>query len=250
MGDMGKFYSDHLLHSQIGRIIRVHSENKRNILDIVRDSIHWPGIKRVLDLGCGYGWFEEGLRNSTDLIVGIDSLDENEQPFLHAAKKNTRQAIYLKSVLPGEIDFPSGHFDLIVSIYSLYFFPGVLPEVRRLLSCGGMFIAITHSESMLEETEAYFRFENLRQIIRGFSAQNGEALLKQYFERVISVDYPNSLVFLKNEEEDLVRYIDFKHDFISKDIDPEILKKILLNELAGKGRLRLNKDDRIFLVKG
>ena len=84
--------------------------------------------------------------------------------------------------LPTVIDYPAGYFDLVICAYSLYFFPGILPEVKRILRNGGSFVVITHSETMLEEGKRFFDFKNLRTVIEKFSAENGEAILRKYFQ--------------------------------------------------------------------
>jgi SAM-dependent methyltransferase len=247
--DITKSYSNHPLHAEVGGIIRTHSENKTDIRSVAKRMIEWKNVQRIIDLGCGYGWFEEALEESTDLIVGVDYLIENAHPFIQNAKKTAKEAIFKTCVLPETIDFPSGYFDLVVCAYSLYFFPGILPEVKRILRDGGTFIVITHSESMLEEGKEFFDFKNLRTVIEEFSAENGESILRKHFQHIISVDYHNSLIFHKGDERDLAFYIDFKREFIKKDADPDLVRETLLGELFKKGEFCLNKNDKIFLVK-
>jgi SAM-dependent methyltransferase len=247
--DITKSYSNQPVHAEVGGIIRAHSENKTDIRTIAKKMIEWKNVRRVIDLGCGYGWFEEVLEESTDLIVGVDYLVENANPFIQNAKKTAKEVIFKKCILPATIDFPSGYFDLVVCAYSLYFFPGVLPEVKRVLRGGGTFIVITHSETMLEEGKRFFDFNNLRTVIEEFSAENGEATLRKYFQHITTVDYRNSLIFHRGDERDLAFYIDFKREFIKKDANPELVRETMLQELFRKGEFRLNKNDKIFLVK-
>jgi SAM-dependent methyltransferase len=247
--DITKSYSNHPVHAEVGGIIRAHSENKTDIRTVAKKMIEWKNVRRVIDLGCGYGWFEEVLEESTDLIVGVDYLVENANPFIQNAKKTAKEVIFKTSILPATIDFPSGYFDLVICAYALYFFPGVLPEVKRVLCGGGTFIVITHSETMLEEGKQFFEFNNLRTVIEEFSAENGEATLREYFQHISSVDYRNSLIFYRGDERDLAFYIDFKREFIMKDANPELVRETMLKELSRKGEFRLNKNDKIFLVK-
>jgi SAM-dependent methyltransferase len=247
--DITKSYSNHPVHAEVGSVIRAHSENKTDIRTVAKKMIEWKDVRRVIDLGCGYGWFEEALEESTDLIVGVDYLLENANPFIQNAKKTAKEVIFKTCTLPATIDFPSGYFDLVVCAYSLYFFPGVLPEVKRILRDGGTLIVITHSETMLEEGKQFFDFNNLQTVIEEFSAENGEATLRKYFRHITSVDYGNSLIFHRGDERDLAFYIDFKREFIKKDANPELVRETMLQELFRKGEFRLNKNDKIFLVK-
>ncbi len=241
-------YSNHRLHAEVGAIIREHSENKNDIRTVVRDAIAWDRAKSIVDLGCGYGWFEEVMPAGRNLIVGIDCLTENEEPFLAAARARAAEALFRMMTLPAPTGLPTAHFDLIVSLYSLYFFPGAIPEIARLLAPGGVFVCLTHSASMLEEGEHYFDFRNLRKVIERFSAENGEALLRQHFAKVSYTDYPNAIVFHPDDEKSLATYIDFKREFIEKDVDPGIVREKMIAELKRKGQLRFNKNDRIFVV--
>jgi SAM-dependent methyltransferase len=249
MSETIKSYANLVSHREIGELIKEHSENKEDIRDIAKREIKENNIHTMLDLGCGYGWFEEVLAGELDLVFGIDCLDENKAGFLKAARRITKKAVFKKMRLPAPIKMPPDSFDLIVSAYSLYFFPGVIPEVKRLLCPEGVFLVITHSESMLKEGEDFFDFSNLREVIRHFSAENGEAILKKYFSRVTSIDYPNALRFTKNDGDHLAQYIDFKKEFISRDVKPEIVRDKMLEELKTKGIVKLNKNDRIFMVK-
>jgi len=247
--DITKSYSNHPLHAKVGSIVRKYSENKTDIRSVAKRMIEWENVRRIIDLGCGYGWFEEALEEGTDLIVGVDYLIENAHPFMQNAKKTAKEAIFKTCTLPAAIDFPSGYFDLVVCAYSLYFFPGILPEVKRILRRGGTLIVITHSERMLEEGKQFFDFKNLRTVIEEFSAENGESILRKHFHDIISVDYHNSLIFHRGEERDLAFYIDFKREFIKQDADPDLVRETMLQELFRKGEFRLNKNDKLFLVK-
>lgn len=248
MVNLARSYSNHLQHSRIARIIRAHSENRRDIRHIVKDMVDWRKVRRLLDLGCGYGWFEEALEAYPELIVGIDCLTENREPFLSATTGKAKETVFQNQRLPSRLVFPDNQFDVIVSAYSLYFFPGVLSEVARVLAGDGAFIVITHSERMLEEGKAFFDFDNLQRIIKSFSAENGEQLLRCYFESIRSLNYPNTLVFSRSEEDDLAAYIDFKKEFISRDCDPLTVKETMVGELRKRGSLQLNKNDKIFVA--
>ena len=244
--DIAKSYSNQAMHTKVSEIISAHSENKTDIRSVAKRMIEWKNVRRMIDLGCGYGWFEDTLEEDLDLIVGIDYCSENASAFMQRAKKTSKEAIFKMCALPTTIDFPTGYFDLVVCAYSLYFFPEILPEVKRILRNGGVFLIITHSESMFKEGKRFF---NLRTIIKNFSAENGEAILRKHFQHVESVDYTNSLMFHRGDEKDLALYIDFKREFIKKDADPNLVRETMVQELFKSGELRFNKNDKIFLVK-
>ncbi|MCX8110539.1 MAG: class I SAM-dependent methyltransferase [Syntrophorhabdaceae bacterium] len=244
-----KSYSDQEFHKKIGSLIKRYSKNQKDIREEVNRLVDFKNHHRLLDIGCGYGWFIELLPVRLDLIMGIDCNGENEQEFKKICEKKADEVIFKRLMLPAHIDMPSGYFDLIVSAYSLYFFPDALSEIKRLISPEGLFIVITHSSSMLEEGEKFFNFDNLRKVIERFSAENGYDILKDYFSKITHVDYPNELVFTEEDDSALVQYIEFKKAFIEKDVDPETVKEKMLEELKIKKILTFNKNDRIFLVR-
>lgn len=244
-----KSYSDHVFHKKIGILIKRCSKNKEDIRDEIKKIIDLNAYRRLLDLGCGYGWFLESVPDGFDLIVGIDCNDENEEEFINIAKKKAKQAIFKKLLLPSHIDMPSHYFDLITCAYSLYFFPEALSEIKRLLDYKGIFIAITHSKHMLEEGEKFFDFHNLRKLIESFCAENGYDILKHYFNHVEYYDYLNELIFKEDDCWALEQYIDFKRAFIEQDVEPDMVKEKMLNELKEKKTLTFNKNDRIFIAR-
>jgi SAM-dependent methyltransferase len=244
-----KSYADYRLHREIGRLIQRHSENGEEIAGILLRVVDWDEVRDLLDAGCGYGWLEEKLPGPFESLYGIDCGEENREEFLGVARKIAREASFKALHLPSPIDLPSESFDLVACIYSLYFFPEAIGELARLLREGGHFLVITHSEAMLEEGERFFRFSILRGLIRQFSAENGESILRSHFREVEALDYRNSLVFLKRDREDLARYIDFKKEFIARDADPAEVKSVILAELDRAGTVRFNKNDRIFIAR-
>lgn len=244
-----KSYGDEDLHRKIGEVIRAHSSNCEDIREVVKRSLDWSSVRRILDLGCGYGWLESSVAGTFEAIFGVDALEQNREPFLSIARAKAGQAAFEPLTLPAPLPFESQSFDLIVAAYSLYFFPDVLSEVKRLLKPDGVFLAITHSEGMLEEGEEFFHFKNLRGLIERFSAENGEEQLNVYFSHVSYVDYINSIVFSREDGDDLARYIAFKAEFITKDVDPAEVTEKLLRELDKRGILSFNKNDRIFQAR-
>jgi SAM-dependent methyltransferase len=244
-----KSYSDINAHRIIGKLIKKYSENKEDIRETAKKTLNWDRTHTILDLGCGYGWFEDTLHTGFDFILGIDCFNENELEFLKAACRIAKKAIFKHMRLPAPIEMPADYFDLVVSAYSLYFFPEVIPEVKRVLHPEGVFLIVTHSESMLEEGERLFDFKNLRKVIENFSAENGESILRKYFKEVSAVDYFNALVFTKDSGDDLVRYIDFKTEFIARDVSPLLVREKMLGELNARGIAKFNKNDRIFIAR-
>ena len=102
-----------------------------------------PGLqgKRVLDLGCGFGWHcrysrEQGAAS----VVGVD-LSERMLERARAATDDPN-VNYLRMAIE-EIDFPGGAFDVVISSLALHYverFDWVCEKVYRILTDGGAFV--------------------------------------------------------------------------------------------------------------
>lgn len=110
----------------------------------------WPALKamlpelagkRVLDLGCGYGWhcryaLERGARE----VVGVDI----SQRMLEQARCRTisERCRYLHMAME-DIDFPEACFDVVISSLALHYVRDYADVLRRVAVClksGGDFV--------------------------------------------------------------------------------------------------------------
>lgn len=97
--------------------------------------------KRVLDLGCGFGWHcRYAAENGARLVVGIDI----SQKMLSVAKSKTQyeNIKYIRMAIE-DIDFPEESFDVVISSLALHYvesFEDVLARVYKCLSKGGDFV--------------------------------------------------------------------------------------------------------------
>ena len=97
--------------------------------------------KRVLDLGCGFGWHcRYAVENGARSVIGIDI----SQKILSEAKSKTKCGNIEYICMPIEdIDFPEESFDVVISSLALHYiksFEDVLDRVYKCLSRGGDFI--------------------------------------------------------------------------------------------------------------
>ncbi|MWC29368.1 class I SAM-dependent methyltransferase [Paenibacillus sp. MMS18-CY102] len=110
----------------------------------------WPALKqlipnlkdkRVLDLGCGYGWHcryarEHGARS----VVGVDI----SAKMLERAKSYGGDPAITYIQLPIEdIDFAAGQFDVVISSLALHYiadFEAVCRRIAHALTPGGTFV--------------------------------------------------------------------------------------------------------------
>ncbi len=102
--------------------------------------------KRVLDLGCGFGWHcRYAAQNGARTVVGIDL---SERMLARATETTIEPAVcYIRQAIE-EISFGPGQFDIVVSSLALHYVEGLDAAFRRVGNClvdGGSFaISVEH----------------------------------------------------------------------------------------------------------
>lgn len=97
--------------------------------------------KRVLDLGCGFGWHcKYAVENGAKLAVGIDL---SEKMLEEAKKINSDKAIeYIKMSIE-DIYYPKDSFDVVISSLAFHYirsFKDICDKVYNCLTSGGDFV--------------------------------------------------------------------------------------------------------------
>jgi SAM-dependent methyltransferase len=97
--------------------------------------------KRVLDLGCGFGWHcRFAIGNGAKSVIGVDI----SQKMLSVADNKTKSECIQYICLPIEdIDFPIDFFDVVISSLTLHYiesFEDILSKINKCLLKGGDFI--------------------------------------------------------------------------------------------------------------
>ena len=258
------------LHRQIGLNIERYSTNKQNIYQLALEHLFYNRQIKILDIGCSYGRFSGNLKSVSGIsgsrCTGIDLVSANRELFLKTVKQAGLKGVYISGAANQITDFPDNIYDLILSSFSLNFFPDILPDIVRIIEPVGSFIVITHSNRFLEELEV--DIANTLELMDGgdfylptiaINAENGHRLLLEYFEDIEQIDYRNQLVFPWRQINKCLMYIDFKLPFL---IQPDRFQDLnLYNEFSAqlhkqirrKTRANhyyyLNKDDCIFRCK-
>ncbi|MDR6555639.1 class I SAM-dependent methyltransferase [Paenibacillus qinlingensis] len=97
--------------------------------------------KRVLDLGCGYGWHCKYAREQgAESVVGVDI---SEKMLAYASANNNDTGIEYRRLAIEDIDFAAGEFDVVVSSLALHYveqFEAVCRQVQHCLADGGTFV--------------------------------------------------------------------------------------------------------------
>lgn len=97
--------------------------------------------KRVLDLGCGFGWHCRYAREQqAQSVVGVDI---SEKMLARARESTSDAAIEYRQMAIEDIDFPAGEFDVVLSSLAFHYverFDTVCQKVHHCLVPGGAFV--------------------------------------------------------------------------------------------------------------
>src|SRR2546429_8932839 len=104
-----------------------------------------PNNARVLDVGCGSGWATRLLAAFAinGCVTGIDISDEMVRVARESSKKYTNVDFEIASA--ERLPFNTDEFTHAFSMESLYYYqdiPKALSEIHRVLSSGGLFVAV------------------------------------------------------------------------------------------------------------
>ncbi len=264
-------YGNVNLHEEIGTLIRSHSSNKSNIYQLALEHLTIESPIQILDLGCGFGSFSgsvSAIIPSNSKITGIDMLCSNQQSFLNQFSQSGIDGAFICESANAIREMKNESYDIILSGFSLYFFPELLSEITRILKPNGRFVAITHSSLSLTELLDDIRYAmdssvklsaqrlELDLTLTKFNAENGHDILSPHFQSVEMTHYANQMVFNESTIEDCLKYVYFKlktislqsryHETFDHSDFREKVKESIHNKIASSGHYTLNKNDAIF----
>ena len=151
--------------------------------------------RRVLEVGCGHGWFAE--RMLRELGAEVVAVDQSEQMVALTRARGVDAWVADVQDLP----FDDGSFDCTVAAWMLYHVPDLdraVAELARVLRPGGRLVAVTNPVLNLPELWALFDDEAPPRA-QSFHAGNGAAILGRSFTRVETREVRGTLVFPDRE---------------------------------------------------
>ncbi|OQX82032.1 MAG: hypothetical protein B6D64_01205 [Bacteroidetes bacterium 4484_276] len=273
---LAEVFKDVGSHQKINGIIKNHLTNQSDIREIALGGIDFLNAIKILDLGCGFGFFTQALRGKTNpqaKITGIDCHTQYRESYLDSCKYAGIEGRFIGECINSIRRIKSNSIDLILCSFALYFFPEIISQISRILKDDGVFVTITHGGPHMHQIGSHVKkaisandldysddlpFEILMNI---FSGENGEGLLAPWFGNVRAKDYKNSLIFREAGFTDLEAYLRFKQSFFIPAGQPETEKLIAMvldlfkQDIIKNGIVEISKDDKIFtctnpLMKG
>ena len=214
-------------HEAVSAIIRRRSTHAADIREVALAGVDLSRVRSVLDLGCGFGFMVEAVAPRLPagaVYTGVEACETNREPFLRRLAAAGCRGEFLGMHIEDALPWPDDSFDLVLCSYSLYFFPGVLPAVARVLKPEGMLLAVTHSTNFLRTifpvTGVREEDSALPQLIDRFPAERAGEILRRLFDECLRTDYPNRLRFEPGQIEELLLYIQFKLPLLVAGGDP------------------------------
>lgn len=148
---------------------------------------------RVLEVGCGPGYFAERLHDE----LGADVVAADISPRMVELARGRGLEAVVADVQ--KLPFPGRSFEVVVANWMLYHAPDLdrgLAEIARVLR-GGRLVAATFGEDHLRELWAWLEYEKASAV--GFSRENGAEALRRHFARVERRDADAVVVFPDRE---------------------------------------------------
>lgn len=131
-----------------------------------RDTLPELAGKRVLDLGCGYGWHcRYAAEQGAELVVGIDL---SKQMIARARELTQTGNIEFQQSSIEDFQAPAGSFDVVLSSLALHYVPDLAAtclQVARLLDPGGHFCySVEHPIFTANAAQEWFKGEDGRKL--------------------------------------------------------------------------------------
>ncbi len=263
-----EIYADKALHHEVHEIILKQSTNPVDIREKALKGLDLRTASKILDLGCAFGFFTRALDGRIDpdsMITGIDHTEAYRQDFLESCRSIGVKGYFYGTGIEKVYALPDDAFDLVLSSYSIYFFPDILPEIRRILKPEGHFVIISHAANHASECIHFIRetLEEMeiepppifpyQELVSRFNDSNGKQILSQWFGEVDMKEHHNVLLFRPVDFQSLRHYFLFKRPYYiqNNNNDSQRIAKRVLQRLKGflaEGKsFQVTKDDVIFV---
>jgi len=157
---LAQVFKDARMNKTIAEIIIAHLVNKVDVRKTALNDLDLSNCKNILDLGCGFGFFTQALKERIHpmaTIKGIDRHSEYKEPYLDSCSEAGIPGNFDNAGVESLTKIKSKTYDLILCSYALYSFPEYIPHISRILKETGIFVTITHTKPHMKEFTDYVR---------------------------------------------------------------------------------------------
>lgn len=114
--------------------------------------------KKVLDLGCGFGWHcQYAIEHGVSSVVGVDI---SEKMLKVAKEKTSKEIKYIQKPLE-DVEFPKDSFDIVISSLTFHYlvsFEDIAKKIHSWLKKGGDFVfSVEHPIFTAYGTQDWYR---------------------------------------------------------------------------------------------
>lgn len=230
-----------------------YSVNKKGWFTWLYEQIDFSSVYRLLEVGCGNGelWKNKKINLRNREIF----LSDSSTGMVEEVRKDLGKNFNCILVDCENIPFKDSYFDTIIANHVLFYVKKLdqgLNEIYRVLKREGVFYCSTYgSDHMKEISELVKEFDSRivlseSHLYEKFGLDNGKDILKQCFDDIEKLEYPDKLVI--DEIQPLIDYILSCHgnqnEIISKRMDE--FKKFLTNKMNEKGFIEITKNAGLF----
>lgn len=154
--------------------------------DLAFEAVAEVAPRRLLEVGCGTGWFS--ARVQRELGAEVVAVDQSERMVDLARAEGVDARVADVQLLP----FADAEFDCVAANWMLYHVTHLdrgLAEISRVLRAGGRLVAVTvGTDHLFELWDLVGAAEERGSRELSFSTENGEPALRRHFDRVEARD--------------------------------------------------------------
>lgn len=189
--------------------------------EIVFQAVAAVRPRRFLEVGCGQGELAARVRH--ELGAAVVAIDQSERMVALTKEREVDARVGDVQQLP----FESGGFDCAVAAWMLYHVEDVeraLDELARVLAPGGTLIAVTNFSDHLAELKEFVGAPEAT--FMTFRGEDAEALLRQRFSNVESIDCSGTVTF--SDRDAVLAYVRPSAALFGGELDPPDLDSPLV----------------------
>lgn len=239
------------------RLHDMYSQNKQGWFPWLFSHIDFDHADRLLELGCGNGalW----RKCPADIRQREIFLSDLSQGMIDFSRQALGDEFNYMTIDCQNIPFKKHYFDAVIANHMLFYLNDLhqgLKEIRRVCKREGKFYCTTYGEAHMREISELVRhfddriYLNEQRLSDRFGLENGEAILKQYFQTVRLYRYEDALSV--DDPQAIMEYIMSCHGNQNDILAPRIneFKSYLNARVKNSAPMKITKDAGLFICEG